>query len=178
MFRSRHHQLIFALWAVCAIVPVAGLMAKHVAPFARRGQADFPVDTRWRIRHLLVAGCACSSIVAQALAGRAPIPGIDERAVIAGPDAAIEGPLRRAGWTVDVLPPEQMRDRYQVPGGPWLLVADPSGRERYAGGYAQYRPTRVSDVDDRRLIAAAMQGEAIASRPAFGCIASAALKAN
>lgn len=169
---SLHRRVIFAAWAVCAIVPVAGLMAKHVAPFARTGQAGFAADSQWRVRHILIAGCECSSVVAAALAARAPLPGVDERAILSGPDAAIETTLRNSGWAVDVVSAERVRHDFGVPGGPWLLVADPAGTERYGGGYAARRPVHVWEVDDRRLIAAALRGELTRSQPAFGCAAS------
>jgi len=178
MVSSRHRPLIFAVWAACAIVPVAGLMAKHVAPFARSGHAGFPAAARWRVRHVLVAGCECSSVVAHALVARAPWAGVDERVILAGPDAAIESTFRGTGWTVEVVAPDQVRDTYHVPGGPWLLIADPAGHERYAGGYAASRPVHVWEVDDRRLIEAALRGAAVASQPAFGCMASASLGAS
>ncbi|HWI18110.1 MAG TPA: hypothetical protein VNT81_10210 [Vicinamibacterales bacterium] len=169
---SRRARIVFAAWVVCAVIPVAHLMARHVAPFARGGQASFKPAPAWRVRHVLVAGCDCSAVVASALLARSPRRDLDERIVVVGTGAAFEHPLQQGGWAVDRLSATDVRDRYGVPGGPWLLVADPSGTERYSGGYATARPVRTSDVEDRRLIDAAIAGSAMAARPSFGCLAA------
>jgi hypothetical protein len=86
-------------------------------------------------------------------------------------------------WTGDTAPPAPLGDhfdvrtvaaadlaRYGIEAAPALLVIDPGGRTRYAGGYTERK--QGPDIEDLRLMAAAQGDEDLAGLPLFGCAVS------
>jgi hypothetical protein len=176
----------FWVWAAVAFVLAATLMVAHSyalprpetdnpelarALSAARGPAD---RQRWLAVHFLYGACRCSQRVLGHLTERKALPDVSERLVLVGAQPAYEAAARQAGYAVDVITPEQLSAHYGLTAAPLLVVADPSERVRYVGGYSERK--QGLELEDLAIIAELRAGRARAELPLFGCAVSRSLQ--
>jgi hypothetical protein len=173
--------VLLALWASAGLAVGATLMISHWAalprPASNRRLGDLivegrvvPKTGRWTALHVLYTSCRCSQRILDHLWSRRAIPGIDERVVLVGPPRSYPALAAAAGYGVEALTPGELSARYGVAAAPLLVVADPSGRIRYSGGYTERK--QGPDIRDGQIIAALMRDDAPAALPLFGCAVS------
>jgi hypothetical protein len=99
---------------------------------------------------------------------------VRERIVLVGAHAAYESAAHKAGFTVEVIEPEQLKARYRLEAAPVFVVADPRGEVRYVGGYSERKQGLA--LHDVEILAALTGGQGVRELPLFGCAVSRALQ--
>lgn len=178
------------VWALVVLVLGSFLLAGHLvslpAPAMAGERLTATLAARpgarpglWSAVHVLYEGCGCSSRVLSHLTRRTARPDLDEtviyaRAAGAGPpsadEAATAAAVRSAGFRFEALTPAELETRYQVESAPLLLVADPGGVVRYAGGYTDRSGGKP--IFDLTIIDGLKSGHAVQALPVFGCAVS------
>jgi hypothetical protein len=136
---------------------------------------------RWSVFHVLYQGCACSSRVLSHLIERRARTDVDESVIYAhdADDSAAAtaatlsttaANVRGAGFLFEALTPSELAARYQIESAPLLLVADPQGAVRYAGGYTDR--SGAKQISDIAIIDRTSHGDVPRSLPIFGCAVS------
>ncbi|MEO8878690.1 MAG: hypothetical protein ABI461_24080 [Polyangiaceae bacterium] len=181
--RRRLGGITLATWFAAMVALGAGLLAKHVVALPRPQSALLaPAMTalrspqeqgQWLAVHVLYSDCRCSQRVAEHLADSARPPGWSEVILWVGDDApdpklAKKFDLRRV--TAGEL------SAYGVEAAPSLIVLDPEGKLRYAGGYTDRKQGPV--IEDRRILDAARTSSYVEPLPLFGCAVSSRLKSE
>jgi hypothetical protein len=158
------------LATAASVIAVAVLMRSHM-PFRPGRAAAGPEerrDGRWQLVYILGAGCSCSTQVAEHLAKRQKLAGLEEKVVTVGETGGAVRQLARLGWDVHPKSAEEVRYLYGARAAPLLVVIDPDGQIRYAGGLA--RSSGAREGYQEVWIARRIQtGRAIPALPAFGC---------
>jgi hypothetical protein len=155
-------RLWMAVWFAALTVPLSWMAAKHQGVL-RTPDVDGPpalaATGQWRTIHVLVPGCDCSQrrarmILAENLSGH-------EYWLAGGGRLNLPAhcPVRR-------MTANQLRAETGIAGGPTLLVVDPEGRLRYAGGY---RPGDPAGAGTLRTL---QSGAPVSKVPVRGCAAS------
>ena len=177
MTRSRLATAGFLVtWAVVCTVVGAGLMRSHWVPLPVPPAGDTLPDCSggWTAIHVLASDCGCSRRVLSRLRGRPPIPGVRERVLwVGGGDVAEPMP---AGFEVESLTTEGLREKYRIEAVPVLVVVDPDGVVRYRGGYTARK--QGFDIRDAAIISAVRRGDAVSPLPVYGCPSSDRLRAE
>jgi hypothetical protein len=164
-----------------ALVIAALLMGSHTPFLVAQAQSGLAERTgRWHAVHILGSECPCSARVAEYLSHRRRFAGLDERVIHvsdqtqdqvgdeAGDDPDIERSLREAGWQVEQWSAERVRDYYGALSAPLLIIVDPDGVIRYAGGYSNRSDAR-DGFHDAEIWNALQAGHEVQRLPAFGC---------
>lgn len=177
--RERWALGFLAVWAAGASVVMAALMAGHwVAlpkperddPRLNASLASLPRDerlARWRMHHVLYAGCSCSRRVLEHVAARARTDDVDEIVLLVGEDAEFERVCRDRNLRVERVSREQLEQRFGVEAAPLLVITDPSGAARYCGGYTDRK--RGLAYQDLATLARVRAGEQAPPLPVYGC---------
>jgi hypothetical protein len=137
------------------------------------------VPAPWVALHVLYASCRCSDDIFAHLFRRGPIAGTRERIVlVAGrsDDATAARYRARAiatGFTAETVTPDDLVRRFGVQAAPLLVIADPTGRIRYAGGYTagQARQPDLA-LGDEAIVADLMAGRRAADPPLLAAAVS------
>jgi hypothetical protein len=173
-------RLGLAVWAAAMLLIGAILMASHwlglpvpvlenprlQAALAELGGAG----GRWQLVHVLYSECRCSQRTLDYLQRRATPAHTLERLLLVGSDAQAASAARQRGFLVEEITPAELSQRFQLEAAPLLLVVDPEGSVRYAGGYTE----RQQGLDYRDLTILARLRERGGSErlPAYGCAVS------
>jgi hypothetical protein len=99
--------------------------------------------------------------------------GVRERVLFVG-DSPRADELAAAGYEVERLDEDALRDRYGFEGVPAFVLVAPDGGVRYLGGYT--RTKQGNDFIDVTATAAALRGESTGALPVFGCAVSRSLQ--
>lgn len=178
--------VLFWLWAIVSLAVASALMMGHTYALPRpssqsmalRGALERDRSTsdrgRWLVHHFMYSRCRCSQRIVDSLVRRGAMPRIRERVVLVGAHPNYEAALYAAGFALDVVTPEQLKARYRIEAAPLLVVSDPVGAVRYAGGYTERK--QGQDVRDVAIVRALMQGDRAAELPLFGCAVSRSLQ--
>ncbi|MEM7230838.1 MAG: hypothetical protein AAF517_01605 [Planctomycetota bacterium] len=119
----------------------------------------------WEVTHFLAANCPCSRSLAAEWTLRD-----GEQVILLGRDDEFLADLRRRfGERVSSLDPEDAFRSFGVHGAPCLVISDPTGTVRYAGGYSNRRPGFLSPTSAVSLAARVVRGETVAPYPVYGC---------
>lgn len=173
---------VLAAWACLMIVIGASLMVSHWVPLPRpavddaawrASLANIRTDQatgRWTALHFLYAECPCSRRVLEQVIEHPPRDGVTERVVLIGSDTELADRAAEHGYEVDCVSPEDLKAKYGVEAAPLLVVSDPDGKPRYAGGYTSRK--QGPDFQDRRILAALMAGHDVEPLPLYGCAVS------
>lgn len=174
------------LWALVALAGGASLMATHTYalphPDARdpRVQRALAQSLRPEERghfvmlHVLYSRCRCSQRILDHLFSRGASTDAAERIVLVGAHADYERRARAAGYSLEVLEPEQLLARYALSAAPALLVATPDGTLAYLGGYSERK--QGLELREREIFESVRDGSRARELPLFGCAVSQALK--
>lgn len=98
-----------------------------------------------------------------------------ERVALVEATAEWQEPLEEAGFTVEPVEGDALREQYGVDAAPVLVLRSPEGRLMYSGAYAEKRSAPPRDVE---LLARARAGEAPETLPLFGCAVSRELQSR
>ena len=175
-------------WALAVIVPLSLLMVSHAVPLPAPSRPQSSVDLQsttlatldsaragrkvgngWKVVHILVAGCPCSSFTASSLATRKPSPECLETVIVVGGNSDWEQSLIQSGFEVQHKDSEQLAKDTGIEGGPWLLLISPESKIVYSGGYATQRPRPGIILEDLNILHAAFSGGTLPNYPAYGC---------
>jgi hypothetical protein len=173
------------LWGAGVTMVGADLLASHLITLPAPQTTDLRLRATfegfrapegapaWRAIHALSGHCRCSSLVAEHLLARGAGPFAAERVLLVEGAEGVARALEEAGFSVEQLDRDQLEARHGIISVPLLIVADPAGVVRYAGGYTERKQGPV--IHDREIFAALAAGEAPESLPTFGCAVSAGL---
>jgi hypothetical protein len=172
-----------AVWIVVTFVGLAALSIKHMASLPepddevrlsravqqlRRGSnSNFLV-------HVIYAECSCSRALFAHLVARRSFPGAEEAILFVGADASKQELARRAGFTFTTVSSEDLSLRFGLEAAPVLIVLNPAGQVRYAGGYYAH-PATITPLDER-IYAQLETGAKVEPLPVFGCAVSSRLQ--
>jgi len=176
------------LWLPLSLAVISALMIAHSVSLPVPAHED-PVLTRamlqlrvpgaqpsWLVAHVLYTECACSRSMLDHLISRPHPSGVQETLVLAGNNAEMAARARAHGFRVVTIKPEELRTRFSVVSVPMLIVDDPEGHVRYAGGYTTSK--RGPDPQDLEIIATLQRASLVAELPVFGCAVSKELQAE
>jgi hypothetical protein len=181
-WRRSAATLVVVAWLGLMLMLGASLLARHVVALpvslagdrlsaSVRAMREPGTNSRWLAIHVLYSECRCSQrVVAHLLSSPRPL-GWSEQVVWIGtgaPDTELAPRYKvRRVSTADAA-------RLGIDSAPLLVIISPSDEIRYAGGYAGRKqgPT----FDDLRIFAEAQRGQAVVSRPIFGCAVSERLR--
>ncbi|HLK41165.1 MAG TPA: hypothetical protein VKU41_30650 [Polyangiaceae bacterium] len=180
--RGRAGKIALVAWFVAMVAVGSGLLAKHVlalpAPAvspklaasldALRGPH---AQSTWLAVHVLYSECRCSQRIVDHLVSTERPVGWSEIVLWVGnlaPRAELEQrfDVRRVR-SADLA-------AYGIEAAPLLVVVDPAGHVRYAGGYTTRKQGPV--IDDLRIFDDSRREAVVASLPVFGCAVSDRLK--
>lgn len=126
--------------------------------------------------HVLYQRCACSRRIIDHLVAGARPQDMAERVVLVDAAADTVNELVAAGFHVDQVSAEALHADWHIDAAPLLLVVDPAGTVRYAGGYtARKQGPVIADLD---IVGRVRAGSAAESLPLFGCAVSRALQSS
>jgi hypothetical protein len=175
-------QGVLAVWACLMIVIGASLMVSHWVPLPMPAVDDaawsanltnFCTDQasgRWAVLHFLYAECPCSRRVLEHVIEQPPRDGVTEWIVLIGSDVELAARAEKQGYKVDCVSPEELKSKYGVEAAPLLVVSDPDGKPRYAGGYTSRK--QGPNFQDRQILADLMAGHKVPALPLYGCAVS------
>lgn len=129
---------------------------------------------KWTALHFLYGDCACSRRILKLVAKQAPNPDANERIVLIGEAPELAAQAVEQGYGLDQVTPQQLMEKYGIESAPFLVVMDPQGTPKYAGGYTSRKQGLDAQHDD--IIAQLIAGEDVESLPLYGCAVSKRLK--
>lgn len=182
--RPARHVLLTVAWAVPLVVVGATLMASHWVtlptpersdPVLGRALADLtPPTARWRLVHVLYGQCRCSQRIFAYLLER-PRAEAEEMVILVDDNAQFAARAQAAGYAVEVIDREALKERFGIESAPLLIIAEPGGALRYVGGYTPRK--QGADYRDVEMLAALQRGDAPEDLPLYGCGVSRELQA-
>ncbi|HMJ15092.1 MAG TPA: hypothetical protein VK524_26945 [Polyangiaceae bacterium] len=178
-------KIAFVVWAGALFITATSLSAAHFyaqpAPDSKDAALERALDSlrstndakRWLAVHVLYAQCRCSRRILQHLA-TSPRPGqVREKLLLVGWNEELAPTLRQIaarGFEITRTTPAELRDRFHVEAAPLLLVVEPQGTVRYAGGYTERK--QGPNPLDREIITKLIAHRAADPLPPFGCAVS------
>ena len=177
--RRRGAQIVLAGWFVGSTLVASTLLARHVVPLPRP-DADVELATAlaplrasepnaFTVLHVLYSECRCSRRVAESLALHTASEGVHERVLLVGKDEGLAAKLGARGIDVRVTSVAELL-AWHLEAAPLLVVIDPSGAVRYAGGYTERKQALIPR--DREIVQAVRAGGRVDPFPLFGCAVS------
>lgn len=174
--KSKVARLVLAFaWAVSLTVPLVMLAASHHVEI-QAGTVVPPVAAtgNWAMTHILVESCPCSYTIATHLLQRGVSKDAGEQIWVAesGWKQKWVEDLAKAGFNVRRMTPSEILARANVNGGPWLIIHDPDGQRRYAGGYLDGRPGSPGveqPPQDVQILARLQTSDVVQPFRALGC---------
>ena len=179
--------LILTAWALPLLLIGTVLMAEHwvVLPVPGRDDARFSAAlselthekvSGWHMVHILYGDCRCSQRVFDYLLARPRVPDADEQVLLVGEQQEYRSKARACGLALSAITPDELKERYDVESAPLLVITDPAGQVRYAGGYTSRR--QGLDYRDTEILRSLRAGKTVDSFPLYGCGVSRELQAR
>lgn len=179
-------RLLLGAWAALAFVVGASLMAAHAYTLPKPAVADDAFvgaidslrerdETGWVAVHVLYAECRCSQRIFDHLLASTRPPGVKEKVLLVGEAEDFAARARARGIAVVSVTPRELAEHYRIESAPLLLVVDPDGAVRYAGGYTERK--QGPEIEDIALIERVLREETTTPLPLFGCAVSERLRA-
>jgi hypothetical protein len=173
-------KLAIFLWGIVVVIVGAFLMADHWVTLPVPSGEDIKLaraidDARnldergqWLAVHILYSKCTCSKRVVDHLFSKGRSSGIKEKLIIVDGERPEWLTLAKAkGFSYEVISPKQLHEIYNVSAAPIMVVADPLGTIRYAGGYTTRK--QGPDIKDTEIIDQLMTQNPVKPIPLFGC---------
>lgn len=173
-------------WAGVMVVIMGTLMAGHWVALPTPTRAERPEVAEalqglmrrdrgdWLAAHVMYADCRCSQRIVDHLVESRRPDRLTEHVLLVGEDASMGERLTAQGYVVTQLTPERLLSEYHLRAAPMLLIADPTGTLRYAGGYTERK--QGYQVRDLTILDELMAAGTALELPAFGCAVSQALQ--
>jgi hypothetical protein len=174
---------LLAGWAMAALVVIAALSVKHLAPLPEPDDAALLTRAALQLRrsakkdflvHVIYADCSCARALFSHLVARGPFAGAEELILFVGADAGKQAAAERSGFEFTTISAQDLASRFGLEAAPVLIMFDPAGKLRYAGGYYAH-PATVNPLDERLYAQLAAAGN-VEPLPVFGCAVSARLQ--
>lgn len=124
-------------------------------------------DGQWVVVHVLYSRCTCSQRVFDHLFDDQRPAGAHERILLVEADAAIERRAAARGFAVETVSRAELKSEFHIEAAPMLIVIDPQGSVRYAGGYTDRK--QGFEFRDTAIVETLAQGGDPAELPLFGC---------
>ncbi|MEQ1635384.1 MAG: hypothetical protein ABL903_01755 [Methylococcales bacterium] len=173
-------KLAIGIWGGMVVVVGAFLMADHWVTLPLPSGDDQALaraidDSRnldeqgqWLAVHILYSKCTCSKRIVEHLFSKARTGGIKEKLLIVDGDRPEWLASAKAkGFSYEVISPKTLHEFYNVSAAPMMVVADPLGKVRYAGGYTARK--QGPDIKDVEIIQQLMTEHPVKPIPLFGC---------
>lgn len=159
-------------WFFAVSLPVASLHLRHWVSLPSTDPSIAAVtlepSDHWRLIHYLAPDCGCSLNLADHLIDRQVASNVTETIWLSVDDADLRDRLRSAGFPCRIVTAEAA-GLLGVPGGPWLLVVDPSGTVRYSGGHSKRINGAIRSYAELSLLDRLANGQSVAALPSWGC---------
>lgn len=174
-------RLALGAWGSALLFVCATLLAGHfyTLPLPERDSPrlaqgiDAP-DDAWSAVHVLYAECSCSARIVEHLFASERPSGLRERLLVVGEREEWRERAVTAGLDYETTTRARLVEELGIEAAPLLVVADPSGRVRYAGGYTDRKQgPRIRDLE---LIAALRDERETDAIPLYGCAVSRSLQ--
>jgi hypothetical protein len=186
VFRKLALGGLLAAWLVpCTAVSVV-LLASHTVPLPTPPKDDGALhaglaelrttalspeqSATWTLVHVLYGQCRCSEQTLEYLVKRGPKAHASEVVLLVGDNPEFAASARAAGFALTAVTAHELKARFNIETAPLLLVLDPSGAVRYAGGYTARK--QGLDYQDTEILETLQHGGAALELPPFGCAAS------
>jgi hypothetical protein len=177
--------VLLGTWALATLLIGSVLMADHWIglPLPERDEATLQAALarleptaagRWQLVHVLYAECRCSDRALEYLSRRARPEGVADRVLWAGQGGARLEPVRARGFLVHEVSRAALERGFGIRSAPLLIVVDPAGTPRYAGGYTVRK--QGLDYQDLEILGELRRGASTEQLPAFGCAVSEVLQ--
>lgn len=174
-------RLILGGWALAMLLIGSALMAEHWIGLplpqpeettlqAALARLEPSTAGRWQLVHVLYAECRCSDRALQYLSGRASPHGVAERVLWAGQSGQRLEQARARGFFIHEVSRAALEREFGLRSAPLLIVIDPGGTPRYAGGYTVRK--QGLDYQDLEILAELRRGGSAERLPAYGCAVS------
>lgn len=165
-------------WAAALLLVTTVLMVGHWVTLPRPNLDDPRLASaltelraapskRWELTHVLYVDCRCSQRVFAHLLERPTPAAASERVLMVGSDDAWRRQAALRGFEVLETSAEQLGRRFGIESAPLLLISDPGGEVRYAGGYTDRK--QGPQYRDVEALEALRRGEPVELLPLFGC---------
>jgi hypothetical protein len=181
-------RVALGLWATLAVVGGSTLMAGHLYTLPEPERSDPQLLARlealrgqvaqgeWQAVHVLYSACRCSQRILAHLFESTRPSGYHETLLLVGADEGVAARAADAGFELITLTPQELAEQYHIEAAPLMIVLDPDGRVRYAGGYSERK--QGYEALDREVMARLKAGAAPTELPLYGCGVSKALQAT
>lgn len=177
---------ILVLWAAGLSTVVSALMVAHwvTLPVPEPTDAFFSEAVRhqtnrntsgWKMLHILYSECPCSQKIFDYLLERRVPSNVSESVLLVEHHREFEERAAQRNLEVTVVTRRELKERFHVESAPLLVVADPSGSVRYAGGYTGRK--QGIDYQDLDIVSELQQKGQRAPLPLYGCGVSRELQA-
>lgn len=161
--------LMVGHWVVLPIPPKTPALDRAIGDLAGAADGD------WRLVHVLYGQCRCSQRIFEHLLTRPTPAGVSETLLLVGHDDQYAARGRAGAFRVEEIARETLKERFGIESAPLLLIADPGGAVRYAGGYSLQ--SQGPDYQDLAILEHLRAGGDAAALPAYGCGVSRELQA-
>lgn len=164
------------VWGLVMITLCAYMLGGHLItlptpdldnPTLARAVTARRPEGAWGALHVLYGDCGCSRRVIRYLARRGPSALAHEHVVLVGPEPGDREALEGSGFPVELSDNQRLGEQFDIDAAPLFVVGAPDGSLRYVGGYTGRK--RGPDIQDIRIIAAAIDGQAPPPLPLYGC---------
>lgn len=179
--RSALVRLGLGVWALSTLLVGSMLMADHwiglplpeaAEPNLQAALARLQPSAagRWQLVHVLYSECRCSDRALEYLSRRTRPEGVADRVLWAGEGGARLERARALGFVVHEVSRAALERDFGIRSAPLLVVVDPGGSPRYAGGYTVRK--QGLDYQDLEILAELRRGGSAERLPAYGCAVS------
>ncbi len=172
-------RLALAVWAPSLLVLCAYLLVGHwitlpLPPvddpkLAQSIHDELSPDERgqWVAVHVLYSRCDCSKRIVNHILERERITGVKEKIILVEHKPEWEARAQATHIPVQVISRDELKTVYNIPAAPVMIVSDPRGVIRYAGGYTARK--QGPDIRDVAVINTVMKQDSAEAIPLFGC---------
>lgn len=176
-----------AAWAGLGLVGMSTLMASHFYTLPEPEVTDPQLVARlatlrgevapgqWQAIHVLYSACRCSQRIFDHLFESERPTDYHETILLVGDDPSVVARAAIAHFEIVAVTPRQLAEELHIEAAPLLMVLDPAGQIRYAGGYSERK--QGYDALDLEVMEGLKAGATPATLPLFGCGVSKQLQA-
>lgn len=177
-------RAVFLGWSAVILVVVSTLMGAHLYALPEPSPSDLTLreslaalrplgDQSWQMTHVLYSECRCSRNVFSHVLERPRTEGVIENMLLVGARRGMAERAEAQGFHVVTVSRSELLSRFHIEAVPLLVIADPSGAIRYAGGYTERK--QGLEIEDEAILASLRSGDEPTVLPLFGCATSRAL---
>lgn len=180
LLRNWLPRIAILVWGITLIIVIAILMVDHWVtlpiPSGNDPKLAQAIDDsrelgelgQWIAVHVLYSKCTCSQRIVDHIFTEGRTVNIKEKLIIVDNAQPEWEELAKAkGFSYQVITAEELHDIYNIPAAPIMVVADPRGEVRYAGGYTARK--QGPGIQDIEIIEQLKKENPVKPIPLFGC---------